>query len=138
MLSKLEEIIKRANPSYLIEYEWPNRMNINADEIEYAQPFAYIEEFTHGEYGKTGYFRHKMTEVNLYFCRLCQFENTAREREAIREQIESEIVIPFMEEYKKETGLNQPERWKFFTPIPRFDANEVSIMLLFDFKELKC
>ena len=113
-------------------------MNVRADGISYGQPFAYIEEFTRGEYGKQGYYRQKTVEVQIFFCRFCQLHNTAREREAIRAQIESEAVFPFMEEYKKESGLWQPEKWKFFIPIPRFDAHCISIMLLFDFKEIKC
>lgn len=138
MLSKLEGIINRANSSYIIEYEELSMMNVNADEIKYSQPFAYIEEFTKGEYGKQRFFNQKTVEAQIWFCRFCQFENTARKRESIREQIESEIVLPFMEEYKKESELYQPETWKFFAPPPRFDANEVSIMLQFDFRELKC
>ncbi|MDR0682026.1 MAG: hypothetical protein LBG15_09305 [Dysgonamonadaceae bacterium] len=138
MLSRLEEIIKRANPAYTVEYEELSMMNVSADEIKYTQPFAYIEEFTRGEYGKQRFYNQKTVEAQIWFCRFCQFQSTAREREAIREQIEAEIVLPFMEEYKKEAGLFQPETWKFFTPPPRFDANETSIMLQFDFKELKC
>lgn len=138
MLTQLESIINRANPLYLIEYEELSMMNVHADEIKYSQPFAYIEEFTQGRYGKEGYFNQKTVEVQIWFCKFCQFQNTAREREAIRKQIETEMVLPFMAEYKKETGLHNPETWKFFTPPPRFDANEVSIMLQFDFKELKC
>ena len=138
MLSRLEEIIKRANPSCHIEYEELAMMNVKADEILYTQPFVYIEEFRQGEYGKTGFWKSKTARVELWFCKFCQMQNDAREREAIRGAIESEIVLPFITEYKKETSLWQPETWKWFTPPPRFDANEVSIMLQFDFKELKC
>jgi hypothetical protein len=138
MLSKLEEIIKRVNPEYAVEYDELSMMNVRADEIAYTQPFAYIEEFTKGEYGKQGYFNQKTVEAQIWFCRFAQMQNTARERESLRKQIETEMIVPFMEEYKKESGLWQPQTWKFFTPPPRFDANEVSIMLQFDFKTLKC
>jgi len=138
MLSKLEEIINNANSSYIVEYEELSMMNVKADEIKYSQPFAYIEEFRQGEYGKTGFWRNKTTKLEIWFCRFCQFENDARVREAIRDAIESEIILPFIEEYKKHTELVQPEKWNWFTPPPRFDSNEVSIMLQFDFKELKC
>jgi hypothetical protein len=138
MLAILEKIIQQANPSYNIEYEEVNMMNIKADEIKYTQPFVYIEEFRAGEYGKTGFFNSKTTRVELWCCKFCQMQNDAREREAIRAAIESEMVVPFIGEYKKETGLYQPETWKWYTPPPRFDANEVSIMLQFDFKELRC
>ncbi|MCL1936999.1 MAG: hypothetical protein FWF52_01210 [Candidatus Azobacteroides sp.] len=113
-------------------------MNAKADEIKYSQPFAYIEEFRQGEYGKTGFWSSKTTRVEIWFCRFIQFQNNAIEREEIRNAIENEIVFPFIEEYKKETALKQPEKWKWFCSPPRFDANEVSIMLQFDFNELKC
>lgn len=138
MLSKLEEIINRANPSYFIEYEELSMMNVKADEIKYSQPFAYIEEFRQGEYGKEKYWNYKTARIEIWFCKFCQFENDARVRESIRDTIEAEIVLPFIQEYKKESGLYQPEKWNWFTPPPRFDANEVSIMLQFDFRLLKC
>lgn len=113
-------------------------MNVKADEIRYAHPFVYIEEFRKGEYGKTGFWKSKTTSVELWFCRFCQMQNDAHERETIRSAIEGEIVVPFISEYKKEPGVQQPEVWKWYTPPPRFDANEVSILLQFDFKELTC
>ena len=138
MLSTLEKIISRANPEYRIEYEEAHMMNVKADGIEYACPFAYIEEFRQGEYGKTGYRNSKRTKIEVWFCRFCQHENDARIREAVRVSIESEIVLPFITEYKKETGLYQPEMWKWYTPPPRFDANEVWILLQFDYKTVVC
>jgi hypothetical protein len=138
MLSKLEEIIRRANPSYHIEYEELSMINVKADKIAYAQPFAYIEEFRQGEYGEGGYWKHKTTRVEIWFCRFCQLENDARVRESIRDTIEGEMVLPFIGEYKRESGLRQPKTWKWYTPIPRFDANEASIMLQFDHEVLIC
>jgi hypothetical protein len=138
MLSTLEKIIKRANSLYRVEYEELNMMNVKADEIAYAQPFAYIEEFRQGEYGKTGYWRSKTTKAEVWFCRFCQMQNDARVRESVREAIEGEMILPFIAEYKKEEGLYQPETWRWYTPPPRFDANEVSVMLQFDYKTLLC
>ncbi|MDR1454651.1 MAG: hypothetical protein LBJ01_03270 [Tannerella sp.] len=138
MLSKLEEIIRRANPSYHIEYEELSMMNVKADGIDSSRPFAYIEEFRQGEYGKTGFWRSKTTRLEIWFCRFCRFENDARVRDAIRGTIENEAVLPFIEEYKREPGLSQPDKWAWYTPPPRFDANEVSIMLQFDYKVLTC
>ncbi|MDR1459460.1 MAG: hypothetical protein LBI60_04535 [Bacteroidales bacterium] len=138
MLTKLEKIIRDANPSYHIEYEELSMMNVKADEIKYSEPFVYIEEFKQGEYGKAGYYNQKTTRVELWFCKFCQMQNDAREREAIRNTIENEIVLPFISGYKKQASLVQPQTWKWFTPPPRFDANEVSVILQFDYKEIIC
>jgi hypothetical protein len=136
MLARIEGIIRRANGSYRVEYEERDMMNVKADGIGCSQPFAYIEEFRQGEYGKTGYWRSKTARVEIWFCRLCQLENDARVREAMREAIEAEMVLPFIAEYKKERGLVYPETWRWYTPPPRFDANEVSVMLQFDYRVL--
>lgn len=113
-------------------------MNVKADAIKYSQPFAFIPEFLEGEYSKNGFYKQKITRMQVFFCRFCQYGNSANDRENLRKQIEHEVVIPFIEEYKKEIKLYQPEKWKFYYPIPMFDANEVSIMLQFDYSELSC
>ena len=62
----------------------------------------------------------------------------AIEREAIRTQIETDIVIPFMDKYNASGVFDNVDTFKFMTTLPRFDANEVSIMLQFDCKKTKC
>ena len=138
MLAKLEEIIKSVNSTCHVEYDEVHIANIKADELPYGQTFAYIEEFRHGEYGTTGYRKHKTTRVELWFCHFCPMHGSAREREALRAEIENTLILPFIAAYGKETRLLQPETWKWYAPPPRFDANEVAIMLQFDYKTLSC
>ena len=137
MLTELKQIIATANPDYQVEYEEASMMNIMADEIKRDQPWAYIEEFVQGNYTNK-YGLNKTTQVQVYFCRFTELQNTAEQREAIRAQIEAEIVLPFMEKYNASGLFSTVDVFKFFTPLPRFDANEISIMLQFDCSKRIC
>ena len=54
------------------------------------------------------------------------------------ETIKSEVVKPFMNAYNASGKFDVVDTFKFYTPLPRFDANEVSIMLQFDCKQNMC
>jgi len=147
MLTELKTLIEKAAttvvgnktvPLYTVEYEEASMMNIAADEIKSTQPWAYIEEFVQGIYSKEKYAKQKSTQVQVYFCRFTEMQNTAEQREAIRAQIESEMVLPFMDVYNDAGIFDRVDNWRFYTPLPRFDANEISIMLQFDCKKNIC
>jgi hypothetical protein len=137
MLTELKQIIASANAAYIVEYEEASMMNIAADEIKRDQPWAYIEEFVQGNYAKK-MGNTKTTQTQVYFCRFAEMQCTAEQREAIRAQIEAEIVIPFMAKYNSSGLFSHVDVFKFFTPLPRFDANEISIMLQFDCTKRLC
>jgi len=134
----LKEILHSANSEYIFEYEENSMMNIKVDNYKYENGFVYIEEFTRGQYVVEKYRNFKTTRAQIWFCRFCQMQNDAIEREQIRNQIEAEIVYPFMRIFDKRSKFTKVEKWNFYTPVPRFDANEVSIMLEFDLKEEIC
>ena len=120
-------------PRYSFQFEDQKMMNVTADNQPF--PCVFFEEYTNGSYNvKFGI--NKKTIVQLYFMRLQKDVSTnAIDREALRNQIESEAVLPFI----RSIGTLRPFReemteFKFFTPPPRFDANEVSIMLQFECK----
>lgn len=136
MIQKLTDVITVANPDYIVEFEENKMMNIKVDELEKDAKFAYIEEYVQGSYGDTKFFKQKTTQIQIYFCRFSDLHIDAIEREQIRKAIESEIVIPFMKLYNE--TFNAVHEWKFYTPLPRFDANEVSIMLQFNFVQSYC
>jgi len=147
MLAELKTIVETCatvtvnevvSPLYPVEYEENRMMNLNADEKSLDARFAYIEEFVSGAYAKGKFVKQKTTQVQIYFCRFCELQNTAMEREALRNQIESEAVLPFMEAYNNSGKFDRVDIFKFYTPLPRFDANEVSIMLQFDCKQNMC
>jgi len=122
-------------PLYPVEYEENRMMNLKADEKTLDSAFAYIEEFTQGIYERKPFVPQKTTQVQIYFCRFADFQTSAVEREAIRSQIESEIIFPFMQKYNECGTFDRVDSWKFYTPLPRFDANEISIMLQFNCKQ---
>ena len=131
----VDDVVK---PLYPVEYEESKMINVTVDEKALYAKFAYIEEFTSGTYDKVKFIKQKSTQVQIYFCMFCEFENTAMDRDALREQIESEIVLPFMNAYNASGRFDVVDTFKFYTPLPRFDANEVSIMLQFDCKQNMC
>ena len=140
-LKTLIESIEDGNtlsPLYPVEYEENKMMNLKADEKSLDARFAYIEEFVQGSYTRPKFVFQKITQVQIYFCRFAEFQNSAMDRENLRNQIESEIVRPFMNAYNDSGIFDRVDNFKFYTPLPRFDANEVSIMLQFDCKQNIC
>lgn len=73
-------------------------------------------------------------EIFFHFCQ----ENNAKERDALRGQIEQEMVLSFVKQVEKEFTYAKLQEWKFFYPVPMFDANEVSVMIQFDYIEAIC
>lgn len=138
MLNKIREIIGKANPDYTIIYEEESMMNVYADELKREESFVYIEEFTRGRYSKNGYFPTKTMQMQIYFSKFCEHANKATEREALRELIESEIVLNFMREYESSSYFEAVENWDILYPPSRWDANEVSVMLYFGCKLQMC
>ena len=138
MIQELKTLIETSNPLYEVEYEENKMMNLKADEKSLDARFAYIEEFVQGSYTRPKYVLEKITQVQIYFCRFAEFQNSAMDRENLRNQIESEIVLPFMRRYNDSGIFDRVDNFKFYTPLPRFDANEVSIMLQFDCKQNIC
>lgn len=138
MLEKIKEILNRANCSYKVIYEEAHMMNVKADEIGRCDSFVYIEEFIRGQYTQEAYRKTKTMQVQVYFSRFTEMQNDATEREALRQRIEDEIVEPFMEEYEKSGIFEAVTTWSIFYPLPRWDANEVSVMLQFPCKVIRC
>lgn len=135
MINEIKNLITVCNALYSVEYEESKMMNLKADEKSLDARFAYIEEFTRGTYERKPFVPQKTTQVQIYFCRFCEFQNTAVDREAIRSEIETEIIMPFMNAYNQSGLFDWVDSWDFYTPLPRFDANEVSIMLQFNCKQ---
>lgn len=135
MLATIKNLITTSNPLYEVEYEESHMMNLKADQKTRDARFAYIEEFTQGTYTKPKFVNQKTRILQIYFCRFCDIKSNAEEREAIRDEIETEVIIPFMKNYNDSHKFDEVTRWVFYTPLPRFDANEVSVMLQFECKK---
>ena len=138
MIEELKNIINSVGSGYIVSFEESKMMNVKADEYPQGAKFAYIEEYVSGSYSKEKFFHKKVIQVQIYFCMFTELHVDAIQREAIRAQIESDIVIHFMEKYNASGVFDKVDTFKFLTPHPRFDAKEVSIMLQFDCKKSKC
>lgn len=138
MIRKLITLLQAVVPSYDIIYEEARMMNIKADAISLTKGFIYIEEFRSGQYTEK-YGISKTTKVNIYFCRFTEMHNDALQREDLRERIEAEAVLPFLREWRNAFPANNAQgAAQFSCPIPRFDANEVSICLTLNITEELC
>ena len=138
MLEKIKNILNQANPEYEVIYEEAHMMNIKVDELQPSDSFVYIEEFLRGQYLQEKYIKAKVLQMQLYFCKFTEMQNDADARQLLRDQIEAEIVLPFMDKYEKSNLFGAVGKWNIYYPLPRWDANEVSIMLEFECKMQIC
>ena len=138
MINRLLEILKEAIPNYEVSFEESRMMNVAADTIERYKGFAYIEEYRQGYYSFRGFQRTRTTRMQIYFCKFVDFQDNAINRELMREKIEEEAVIPFISKMNENDTFKQIERFDIATPLPRFDANEVSVRLEFDLTSTIC
>jgi len=120
---------------YGATYDEARMMNVNVDEKALGSFFAYVEEFQRGTYEFAGFARMKRTQIEVYFLTFCEYENTADDRDALRTQIENEIVYPFIKQLEKGTYFEKPTTFNWESTSGRFDANEVGIMLSFEILE---
>ena len=137
MLEKLEAIINAANATYAVEYEEAAMFNVRADAFEKGHKFVYIEEFREGEISVPKYFLKESTKMQIAFSQITEIRLSALEREDIREEIKRDIVMPFIEAYNKSNDFEKVNRFKTYTPLARFDANEISVVLEFDCIEIE-
>ena len=138
ILSDIKAVCTAANPDYDVHYEEAYMMNVTADEIPIDKGFVYIEEFVTGKYEKEKFFRNKHVNMQVYFCKFIAHGSTAEQREAVRETIESEILEGFMLEYNNSKKFEYVDTFNFVASLPRFDANEVSILLQFECTKARC
>ncbi|MDR1416266.1 MAG: hypothetical protein LBJ57_02450 [Prevotellaceae bacterium] len=137
-LQKLLSFIESLGVGYKVFYDEAAAMNVKADLLHGGDGFIYIEEWREGTYVKEKYFSAKTTRIRMRFCKLCALDGEATEREALREQIEAEAVLPFCKAYNA-SGLFSPvSAWSWVSSISRFDCNEVSLILSFNLKESIC
>lgn len=134
LIDKIKSIADASVPSYAFEFETSKMMNARADDRPY--PMVFLEEYPSqdGRY-LLKYGLKKAVTVELSFMRLADRENfqgDAIDRERIREQIEEEAVLPFIDAFNA-SGLFEPiEEFRVTPEPPRFDASAVSILLIFE------
>lgn len=132
MLEKIKSIIEQANADYVVEYDEGNMFNIRADGFARGTKYAYIEEFKEGEINMQGNFEADKLRLNIYFSVIPEQELNAIGREQIREAIKAEIVKPFIKAFIDSPHFSSNKLFKYYYPLSRFDANEVSVMIDFE------
>ena len=158
LIARLRGILQSLDCDYYFEYDEASAMNVKADAVTNDRGLIYIEEIRGGRYRvpqtrTQGYFFQKETSVSIYFCRFSKelepyagLGNTPASelaaatftmtRQAIRDRIEAEAVIPFIAALNKAFGGTLRNYsvgdYTFTYPVgSRFDANEVAILLIF-------
>lgn len=132
MLEKIKNIIEQADADYVVEYDEGNMFNIRADGFDRGTKYAYIEEFKEGEINMQGNFESDKLRLNIYFSVIPEQELNAIGREQIREAIKAEIVKPFIKAFIDSPHFSSNKLFKYYYPLSRFDANEISVMLDFE------
>lgn len=133
-LTELTNEVQSLLPDWCVTLDEAYMMNIRADEMLKYEGFAYIEELN-SESVNYGMGRKVTRMVDVYFCRLTDFENTAAEREHLRET----HIYPAVR--KVEEYLNKTHGIGIFThdKFPRgFDANEVLVHVSFQISNVEC
>ncbi len=162
MLSALVDFVREAiaklDPDALFECDEARMMNVKVDTITRDKSFVWLEEPLQGTVAlrRRGhpYLRGAYTtRVNLYFCRFEPMHNDAfkgdtyfsensgggEKRIAIRDAILRELALPFVGRLRRAGFARRyPELYESMRityPRSRFDGNEVSVMLEFDYLE---
>jgi hypothetical protein len=79
----------------------------------------------------------RVQKCQLYFCKFADFHCDALQRQELRELMFTEIIYAFAEKIRLHPMLLAKDI-QYYTPLPRFDANEVSVMIEFDYKVQLC
>ena len=144
LIGRIEGIVKNVCPEAVFEYDEASMINVKADGIKRNKSFVYIEELLQSRIETPkGRPASRVTPVQIYFCRFEPFQNDAWHgdtrhsqsaakrtvaRQAIRDSIENEMVLPVIERISRELQEYSPT-YNFRYPPTRLDANEVAVLL---------
>lgn len=136
------EGVNEGDPVYKSEYEQKNMQNVKVSQYTRDQSFVYIEEFVTGKYDLSKFFNKKVVNVELYFCKFVpdHIEVDANVRQNKRDEIEADIVMPFVNAFESMFGASQGNlvQYRFMYPPAMYDDHEVGITLLFDLSLALC
>lgn len=132
--TELRDFIKAQLPEWWVTINEQEMLNVQADDLERFEGFAYVEEFTRAnvtyKYGRDATHTH-----DVYFCVLGEFDTTAEQREKIRET----RILPRVRQV--EDALNAHfgiERFKEDYYPRGFDAHEILVHIEFEAKGMQC
>ena len=143
---QVKALLTASCPGYEVTYEASRMINAIATGKQVDAKFIYIEEFSSGQYKfKPGKPKSVVTRVQIWFCKFKKDADPnspwragapdvpAEVREKVREEIEVQAVIPFIEKfYASPVFTNKPEYIPFAKVLPRFADGEISVMIELD------
>lgn len=135
-LGYITELIQETMPTYRVSYESRAGQNVAADRNAVTDSVAYIEEFTKGRIQKrTTFLTLKTVQVYLYLYKHTDIENTATDRQALRDEIEADLA-PFINRLLTDdpdlSGVD------LSYPMPIYDANECGVEVMFTLEWKPC
>lgn len=135
-LLQLQDKVQKALPDWDVTCNEAYMLNIEADQIEKHQGFAYIEEFVTWNTTQAGYGgSEEVSRYEITFCKLVDFEIDALQRIAVRQQQIMPAVRKAEKMIMKEDGVTNFQ----YDVYPRgFDANEVLVHMVFNARERVC
>lgn len=145
LIGRMEQLVKKVCPESVFEYDEASMINVKIDSVNRDKTFIYIEELQQSRIDiNKARPMFRVTPIQIYFCRFEPFQNdtwhgdTRKElvsqqklsvaRQAIRDRIENELVLPVIAEINETLSQFTPS-YVFRYPIARFDANEVAVLL---------
>lgn len=131
LIETIKTIAGNAIPAYHFEFEGRKMENVKADDTTF--PLIFFEEYVQKDGQYTGrYGWRKRQPIELYFLRLAPLDADAVTREALREQIESEAVLPFLEALNGAQVFDSVDDVRVVAVPPMFDTSAVGLLLSFD------
>jgi hypothetical protein len=142
MLAELKQLIINAGITYPVTYEEAMFYNaIDTDEKLTDTYHILIEEFVNADLirDKGSFMETVKAQVYFFYIpeKIATSDTTAEEREAKREELKDNGVYPLADKLRYE-GANQTKTFRISYPIPRFDCEEIGVLLEFDWKKPVC
>lgn len=135
LLQTIKTICAKACPEYSFEFETQKMMNERADDR--AFPCIFMEEYYDVRFSNPWTLT-KVATVELHFMKLAEMQCNAVEREELREQIEAEAVLPFIDAVNDCGVFARVEEFTCVPEPPLFDANAVSVLVRVELRYQPC
>lgn len=136
ILTRIAALCEQANSNYHFEFENDFMMNVKADNVQF--PVVHFEEYTESRYNTSGYGLALSTLVELHIYKLAPMQASAVVREQLREEMQDEFILPFIDALTASGLLADGEDITAYPEPTIFDANATGVMLRFWVKTQLC
>jgi len=135
ILDKIQAIAEAACPGYAFIFDYNRMFNVTAD--NQAFPCILMEEYYSGRHARRYGWRKTVT-VELHFMQLASFQGVATAREDVREEMEANAVIPFVDALNADGYFGQVEEFRIDPEPALFDANAVGLLVTIELSVNRC